>query len=293
MSMPIHARTTIGVTGSSGLVGSALIPYLIGQGHHVLPIRRQTNGLGFEIDPADAVVHLAGEPIASNRWNRAKKIRIRDSRVDGTRSLCQALIQLDRPPRVLICASAVGYYGDRGSEYVDEKSGPGHGFLADVAQEWEQATQPAVQCGIRVVCLRFGMILSRHGGALSHMLRPFRFGLGGRIGDGRQYWSWISLDDALGAIGHVFMNDGIVGPVNVVAPNAVTNAEFTATLGRVLKRPTWATMPAWAIQAVFGQMGNELLLASTRVVPRRLMESGYAFRHAELEDALRFITKRD
>ena len=292
---------TIGVTGSSGLVGSALVPLWIDRGHQVIPLRRdKASGRFFSLEknssetsPFDAVVHLAGEPIANGRWTAAKKARIRNSRVEGTRSLCDALAQRDHPPRVVVSASAIGFYGDRGDQLLDEQSSPGNGFLPEVVQVWEQATRPASQRGIRVVCLRFGMILSRHGGALAKMLRPFRFGLGGCLGNGRQYWSWVALDDALGAIDHVLTTDSLTGPINVVAPQAATNAEFTTALGKVLRRPTVAAMPAWAVRAVFGQMGQELLLASTRVAPRRLTESGYQFRHGQIDGALRRLLMDD
>jgi uncharacterized protein (TIGR01777 family) len=288
------AAMTIAVTGSSGLVGSALTSRLMNDGHRVVRLRREKGSERFcpaaenRSDPflPDAVVHLAAEPIAGGRWNPAKKRRIRDSRVEGTRSLCQALAEQAPPPRVLVCASAVGFYGNRGDELLDETSGPGEGFLAEVVQAWEQAARPAVQCGIRVVFLRFGMVLSSQGGALGKMLKPFRFGLGGRIGDGRQYWSWITLDDAVGTVCHALNTVGLAGPVNAVAPHAVTNAAFTAALGQVLRRPTFARLPAWVARILFGQMADELLLASARVVPRRLTETGYAFRQAELLTAL-------
>ena len=299
MGIPPSARITIGLTGSSGLVGSALASRLAADGHRVIRLRRANgSGLSFQTTkddldlpslPLEAVVHLAGEPIASGRWTSEKKARILTSRVEGTHNLCQALAQSDSPPRILVCASAVGFYGDRGDAFLDERSGPGKGFLPEVVRAWEDSTQPAVESGIRVVCLRFGMILSAAGGALAKMLRPFHWGLGGRIGAGRQYWSWIDLDDALGAICHVLMTDSLSGPVNAVAPEPVTNAEFTAALGRAVGRPAVVPVPAWAARAAFGQMADELLLASARVAPRRLMESGYVFRHGQLDDALRHL----
>ena len=302
MAIPPPARMTIGVTGSSGLVGSALTRRLTTDGHRVTPLRRiEGAGLFFRTTkdgpdpfspPLDAVIHLAGEPIASGRWTAAKKARILTSRVEGTCRLCQTLAQSDPPPRVLVCASAIGFYGDRGDECLDERSRPGNGFLAEVVQAWEESTRPAIDSGVRVVCLRFGMILSPHGGALAKMLRPFRWGLGGRIGTGRQYWSWIDLDDALGAICHVLTTDSLSGPVNAVAPEAVTNARFTAALGRAVGRPAVVPVPAWAARAFLGQMVDELLLASARVAPRRLMKSGYVFRHARLDDALRHLLSR-
>ncbi len=294
MPWEASAGMTIGITGASGLVGSALTPRLLADGHQVVRLRREP-GSGRFLPAAespsapvslDAVIHLAGEPIASGRWNAAKKRRIRESRVEGTQALCQALAKQAPPPHVLVCASATGFYGDRGDELLDEASGPGEGFLAEVVQSWEQSAGRAVERGIRVVSVRFGMILTRQGGALGKMLRPFQYGLGGRIGDGRQYWSWIALDDALAAVCHALTTSSLVGPVNVVAPQAITNAGFTAALGRVLGRPTFAHLPAWAARLVFGQMADELLLASARVVPRRLTETGYLFRHGELLAAL-------
>jgi len=282
---------SVGVTGSSGLVGSALVSRLIEGEHQMTRLARPGQGRDF---PAglDAVVHLAGEPIASGRWNAAKKARIRQSRVEGTRALSQTLAELANPPRVLVCASAVGFYGSRGDEVLDEESTVGEGFLAEVVQAWEEATQPARQRGIRVVSLRFGMILSPRGGALAKMLTPFAWGLGGRIGSGRQYWSWISLNDASEAILHALTTEDLSGPVNAVAPTAPTNAEFISTLGRVLHRPALAAVPAWTARFLFGPMADALLLASVRAVPRRLRETGYKFRYGELEAALRHLLGR-
>jgi len=240
----------------------------------------------------DAAVHLAGEPIAAGRWNAAKKRRIRESRVEGTRAFCQTLTEQDRPPPVLICASAIGFYGSRGDEILDEGSAPGEGFLAEVVQAWEEAARPAAERGIRVVFLRFGMILSPHGGALAKMLRPFQYGLGGRIGSGRQYWSWITLDDALGVICHALETENLAGPVNVVAPHPVTNAEFTAALGKTLGRPALISVPAWAVRAVLGQMADELLLAGQRVEPVKLLNSGYVFKYPNLGPALVHVLGR-
>jgi hypothetical protein len=295
----------IAITGSHGLVGSVLVPFLTTGGHRITRIVRGTAGEGemawnpggrqFEaagLDGIDAVVHLAGENIASRRWGAAQKKRIRDSRVNGTRLLCERLARMQAPPKVLISASAIGYYGDRGDESLDESSPPGHGFLAEVAEAWEAAAEPAVGAGIRVVNLRLGVILSPIAGGLAKMLTPFKLGGGGMIGNGRQYWSWISIDDVVGAILHVIMTDSLSGPVNIVAPNAVTNREFTKTLGRVLSRPTLVPMPAAAARLALGEMANELLLASARVEPKRLLESGYEFRHAELEPALRHLLGR-
>ena len=288
------------VSGASGLLGSALVSFLEGGGHSVTPLVRSASaGAGVVWDPAagvlprehldgfDAVVHLAGESIAGGRWTEERKARIRDSRVDGTRLLAGALAKLERPPAVLICASAIGYYGDRGEQELDEDSAAGSGFLADVCREWEQAAAAADEGGIRVVNLRLGMILSAAGGALAQMLTPFRWGGGGVLGGGRQYMSWVSIDDVVGAVDHTLRRDELRGPVNVVSPTPVTNREFTKTLGRALGRPTLLRMPAFAVRAAFGEMGDALLLSSTRVLPKRLIDTGYEFRHASLASALR------
>jgi uncharacterized protein (TIGR01777 family) len=295
------------VTGSTGLVGSALLPSLKSQGHEVFRLVRSEAKAGpteiywnpkkgiedaSRLEGFDAVVHLAGENISDGRWTEEKKARIRDSRVEGTRRLSDALARLTQPPRALLCASAIGYYGDRGDEIMREEDEPGKGFLADVCREWEAATASAEQKGIRVVKLRFGVILSPKGGALSKMLAPFQFGVGGRLGSGRQYMSWITLDDVVGVINHALVNETVSGPINVVAPNPVTNLQFTKTMGRVLKRPTIFPVPAFAIRLAFGEMGDAALLASTRVEPARLKESGYTFKHPELESALRQLLNK-
>ena len=281
----------IAVTGGSGLIGTALIPFLSAAGHDVHRWQRQNAGgyLLRQLDfPAEAVVHLAGESIAE-RWTPAKKNKILESRVEGTQSLCRMLADRPTPPKVLVCASAIGCYGSRGAEILDERSTLGQGFLADVVARWEAATEPARQRGIRVVLLRFGMILSPRGGALKSMLGLYRFGLGGRIGDGRQFWSWISIDDALGAILHAIHADTLEGPVNAVSPNAVTNAEFAACLGRVLHRPAVVPLPAGVARFLFGELGEELLLSSKRVEPKKLLAGGYRFRHPDLEGALKHL----
>jgi len=295
----------VAITGSHGLVGSSLVPFLTTGGHQLTRIVRSEAGENAvrwdpssgELDPqaldgVDAVVHLAGENIAGGRWTTAQKRRILDSRVKGTQTLCNALAQMTQPPKVLVSASAIGIYGDRGDETLDESSTPGDGFLVKVAREWETATQVATDAGIRVVHVRFGIILSPEGGALAKMLTPFKLGFGGVVGDGKQYWSWISIDDAIGAIHHAMMTDALFGPVNVVAPNPVTNHEFTKTLGRVLGRPTILPMPAAAAKLALGEMADELLLASARVVPNRLTETNYPFRHTDLEAALRHLLGR-
>jgi uncharacterized protein (TIGR01777 family) len=292
------------VTGASGLIGSALTADLEHGGDAVRRLtRRLPEGPSeFRWDPAagdvepaaleqlDAVVHLAGESVAG-RWSDAKKERIRHSRVDGTRTLAGALAHLEQPPRVLVCASAIGYYGDRGDELLTEASPPGHDFLADVVKQWEAASEPAEQAGIRVVRLRFGIVLSPAGGALRTMLVPFRLGVGGKLGSGRQWMSWVSIDDVVGAIRHALASDGLAGAFNTVAPNPVTNAEFTKALGRALGRPTLLAVPAPAARLALGEFAQEAL-KSTRVVPERLTGSGYGFRHTEVDAALRDVLAR-
>ena len=293
------------VSGSSGLVGSALLPALAREGHSAIRLVRVPPRPGqseVHWDPAsgaldavglegmDAVVHLAGESLLG-RWTAEKKARIRESRVGGTRILCEALARLVHPPRALVSASAIGYYGDRGEEILREESSPGTSFLASVCREWEAAAAPAAQRGIRVVQLRSGIVLSPAGGALAKMLTPFRMGLGGVVGSGRQYMSWIALDDLIGVILHTLTHETLRGPVNAVTPAPVTNREFTQTLGRVLSRPTIVPMPAFAARLAFGEMAEELLLASTRVEPTRLLASGYRFHYPEIEGALRHLLR--
>jgi uncharacterized protein (TIGR01777 family) len=245
------------------------------------------------LDGLDAVVHLAGESIAEGRWTAEKKARIRDSRVKGTRLLCEALARQPAPPKTLVSASAIGFYGSRGDEPLDEESPIGPGFLAEVCREWEAATRAAVERGIRVVPMRFGFVLSASGGGLAKMLPPFRIGVGGPIGSGRQHVSWIALDDLVAAIDHVIRTASLRGPVNGVAPNPVTNRELTKTLGRVLGRPAFLAMPTIAARIVFGEMGDELLLSSQRVAPKKLLASGFQFRWPTIEAALRHVLGRE
>ncbi len=296
---------TIVVSGASGLVGTALAQAIEQRGGSVRRLARrssagrQDNAIVWEPETGqlnftafsgvDAVVHLAGENIASGRWTDAKKQRIRDSRVIGTRRLCESLASMTERPRVLVCASAIGFYGDRGEQILSEATASGSGFLPEVCSQWERATQPARDAGIRVVNLRIGIVLSRDGGALKEMLLPFQLGLGGRVGDGSQYWSWISLPDLVRALLFTIDNDSLSGPVNAVASRAVTNAEFTQVLGRVLRRPTLLPMPAFAARLVLGEMANDLLLASIRVAPEQLEQHGFEFQHPNLEAALRAI----
>jgi hypothetical protein len=293
------------LTGSSGLVGSALVAVLTAAGHEVVRLVRPAafatveaslatwNPATGEIDLSragslDAVVHLAGEPIA-RRWTPEVKKRVRSSRVDGTRLLAEALARLPVPPKVLICASATGFYGDRGDEWLDEQSACGGGFLAEVCQEWEAAASPARERGLRVAHLRIGLALTPKGGALAKMLPAFRLGFGGKLGDGGAYWSWITVDDLLSLIQRALTDEAMHGPVNAVTPHPVTNAEFTQTLGRVLRRPAILPVPRFALEAFFGEMGREALLASFRVKPAKLMDAGFKFRFAELEPALRHL----
>jgi uncharacterized protein (TIGR01777 family) len=278
------------LTGSRGLVGSSLMPALAANGHRVTPLSHAQPWP--ELPRPDAVVHLAGENIATGRWTAEKKARIRDSRVELTRRLCETVAKLSPPPRVVICASAVGFYGNRGDEVLREESAPGAGFLAEVCCDWETATKPAADAGIRVVHLRFGVVLSPAGGALAKMLTPFKLGLGGVLGDGRQWMSWIALDDAVGVIGHALADDALHGPVNVVAPEPATNHDFTRTLARVLLRPAIFPVPAFALRLALGEMADALLLSSQRVEPARLIASGHRFRFPELEGALRHLLRR-
>jgi uncharacterized protein (TIGR01777 family) len=290
------------ITGASGLIGSALVPRLEAGGHTIARLvrsRERTGDGAYFWDPesgvldeealrdADAVVHLAGETVAG-RWTSEKKRRIRDSRIIGTRLLSGAIATIDPRPEVFVCASAVGIYGDRGNEELTESSPRGGGFLADVVDEWEAATQPVAQAGVRVVNVRSGVVLSGESGALASQLLPFRLGVGGPLGGGRQFMSWISIEDEAAAIEHALSSAELSGPVNLVAPDAVTNREFAKTLGRVLRRPAVLPTPVLPLRVAFGgEFVEEVLLASARVLPARLLESGYRFRFAELEPALR------
>jgi uncharacterized protein (TIGR01777 family) len=289
------------VSGSSGLVGKALVHSLRNDGHEVFALVRHAPGNESEIDwypergslalsrleGMDAVVHLAGESIAEGRWNEAKKQRIRDSRVKGTKVLSDALGNLKQPPKTLVSASAVGYYGDRGDLILTEGTAPGSDFLSGVCTEWERACDSAAEKGIRVVNIRIGVVLSADGGALAKMLTPFRMGVGGRVGSGRQWMSWIALDDVVGGIKFVINHESLSGPVNFVAPNPVTNAEFTKTLGKVLSRPTLFPIPAFGVRLAFGEMADALLLTGQRASAARLKEAGYQFEYSELDNALR------
>ncbi len=287
------------VTGASGLIGSALVPALRAAGNEVVTLVRRSprhfserqwdpqSADSATYEGADAIVHLAGRNIAAGRWTAKAKNEIRASRVPVTEALAQGVAAAGA--RVLVSASAVGYYGDRGAELLTESSPPGSGFLASVTRDWEAATAPAADAGLRVVLLRTGVVLSARGGALAKMLPAFRLGLGGRLGSGRQWMSWIALADAVALIQHVLLADSIRGPVNVVAPNPATNADFTRALGGALRRPTIFSAPAFALRWMLGEMAEELLLASQRVEPAAALASGFAFRCPDLTGALERI----
>ncbi|HEY7726849.1 MAG TPA: TIGR01777 family oxidoreductase [Candidatus Eisenbacteria bacterium] len=292
------------MSGSTGLVGSALVPRLRCEGHDVVRLLRRSPPLGpleatwnpaaGRLDPdavegLDAVVHLSGESLAGGRWTRARKRALRDSRVDTTRLLAGALARTSRKPRVWVSASAVGYYGDRGDERLTESSVAGTGFLATLCREWEAATEPASQAGIRVVVLRTGVVLTASGGALPAMLPVFRLGLGGPLGDGAQWLSWVTLLDLLRAIDRVIADDSIRGPVNAASPSPVRNLDFARALGRALGRPARVPVPSIVLQVLFGEMARETLLASQRAVPARLEEAGFSFTYPEIEAALHHV----
>ena len=295
------AAPKILLTGSTGLIGKGLTALLRASGRHVVPLVRQSNPPSGAIawdpqaatmDPsplqgAHAIIHLSGENLASARWTAARKKRFWDSRVHSTRLLAQTMAQLRPSPRVFMCASATGFYGDRGTEELTEDSPPGRCFVAELCQHWEQACAPAAAAGIRVINLRLGVVLSPAGGALTKMLPLFKFGLGGPIGNGRQYMSWITLDDALSAMIHLLDHSTITGPVNVVAPQTVTYREFAKSLGRALHRPAFLPLPAPAARLLIGEMAKEVLLASAKVVPQRLQSDGFVFRQPNLDEALK------
>ena len=296
-----HKPLKVLITGSSGLIGSALVPLLTAGGHTVRKLVRSRGEAGKDalfwnpaagetdssgLESLDVVIHLAGESVAIGRWTSTKMERIRASRIDSTRLLIETFSVLDQPPRSFICASATGFYGDRGDEILDEGSEPGSGFMSEVCREWEQAAQKAADKGTRVVNLRFGMVLSPRGGALASMLHPFRLGAGGKFGSGCQFVSWIAIDDAVRAIYHTVTNDSLSGPVNLVSPNPLPNREFTRALALVLRRPAVISVPAPALKILLGRMADELLLASCRAVPLKLVKTGFSFAFDRLEDAL-------
>ncbi len=294
----------IAISGATGFVGSRLAQFLTSGGHEVLAISRGAGGPrtiqwdidhhqldGAQLEGVDAVIHLAGESIAG-RWTGAKKKAIHQSRIEGTQLLAETIAKLNTPPQVLISASAMGYYGDRGSEILTETAPPGQGFLANICTAWEEAAEPARQAGVRVAHTRLGLVLSPKGHGLKEMLLPFRLGLGGTVGSGQQYMSWISIDDAIGSLHHILNHDQLRGPVNLCAPQAVTNREFTKALGEVLARPTLCNVPAFALRAVLGEMADEMLLSSIRMEPKVLQESGYVFRDPDLRQCLQRLLGR-
>jgi uncharacterized protein len=300
----ILSRMKILVSGSHGLVGKALIKSLTSDGHDIVRLVRRELSFGASevewhpdqgridaehLEGLDVVVHLAGENIAEGRWTGEKKRSIRESRIKGTSVLSDALARLSRPPSLFLSASAIGYYGDRGDELLIEKSAPGKGFLADLCVAWENATRPAAEKGIRTVCTRFGIILDPEGGALAKMLTPFRMGIGGRVGAGTQWMSWVVLDDVVNGLKFLMAETATHGAVNFVAPNPVTNAEFTKTLGRVLSRPTIFPVPEFGVRLALGEMADALLLSSQRVEPGVLEDQGFLFSWPTLEPALKHL----
>lgn len=289
------------ITGSSGLIGSALVRSLEMTGNTLVSLSRTPVRYGYKWDPAkgeinlpynvtiDAVIHLAGENIAKVRWSKKQKALIRDSRVKGTQLLIDNISRLKPRPKTLLSASGIGIFGDRNDALLKEDDQPGEGFLVDVAREWEAATRLASVIGIRVVNLRFGVVISKEGGMLKRLLPLFKCGFGAILGTGNQYMNWVIIDDVIRAVAHILVHDNIRGPVNIVAPNPVTNREFTKTLGMVLHRPVFFKLPSWTIKAVYGEMGKGLLLTSTRAVPNRLTSSSFTFKFPYLEDGLRHV----
>ncbi|WP_457577290.1 TIGR01777 family oxidoreductase [Desulfomarina sp.] len=292
------------ITGCSGLIGSALVEHLFNSGYSIQCLQRNRNTKNNDFwktarlqashkSPFDAVIHLAGENVAQGRWNKAKKEKILQSRVNGTRELVDYISHLPKKPGTFLCASAAGYYGNRGEEIVDERSGPGEGFLAEVCREWEKETERLPAMGVRVVNLRFGMVLSPNGGALHKMIPPFRAGVGGIIGSGEQYISWISIRDICEIVSFILTSPRIQGPVNVVSPVQTTNRELSKTLGKILNKPVIFRIPAFAARMIFGRMADEMLLTSTRAAPTALLEAGYTFQDQSLETVLRFCTRKE
>jgi len=308
---PGKPKMKIAVGGSTGMVGSALVPFLTTGGHSLSALTRPSSGHGTasgisaipwnpsegtldatSLEGHDAVVHLGGHNIASGRWTGSMKQILKSSRVDSTALLSRTLATLSQPPKVLVCASAIGFYGHREDEVLTEQSPPGPRFISDLCQAWEAATAPAAEAGIRVVNLRIGVVLSPKGGALKKMLLPFQLGGGGIVGSGRQWWSWITTDDLIRVILHCIQTESLSGPVNATAPGVITNRDFTKTLGRVLRRPTILPMPAFMVRLAFGEMGEELMLGSTRCDCSRLIDSGFEFSYPGLESALRHVLGR-
>jgi uncharacterized protein len=295
------------VGGSTGLVGTALIPLLQDSGHQVVQLIRgdlqdassqiqwdPKNGQldAAELEGVDVVIHLGGHNIASGRWTAARKKLMVESRVESANLLATTIASMSKPPKTFVCASAIGFYGDRDQDVMTEQSEPGPDYISDLCQQWEASVEPARTAGVRVVSLRIGVVLSPNGGALHKMLTPFKLGGGGVVGSGLQWWSWIAIDDLVRVILHAATTDSLSGTVNAVAPGITQNREFTKTLGRVLKRPTFFPLPAFIVKTVFGEMGRELLLASTRVDPKKLLDSGFEFNFPDLEPALRHLLNK-
>jgi len=289
------------VTGASGLIGSALVSALVSAGHEVITLVRRSPRKANErewnpagepnpslVEGADAVVHLAAETI-KGWWTRSKKERILESRVRGTEMIAKSIAAADQKPRVFVSASGVGYYGHRKDEVLTEESANGFGFLATLAKQWEKATRPAEQAGVRTVLLRISVVLSNRGGALQAMLPSFRMGMGGKVANGKQYWPWITLDDMVHTILFAIENNSLSGPVNVCAPQHTTNRVFTRALGKTLHRPTLFPLPSVVVTLVLGEMGQEALLTSIRAEPQKLKAAGFSFRHPEIEEALQFV----
>lgn len=295
--------STIAISGASGLVGTALINSLQTDGAKVVAISRSSKGKDSNtivwdpetgllnpdrLNDVDTVIHLAGESIASGRWNKQQKAKIRDSRVKGTAGLVNSIAQISNRPKTFICASAIGFYGDRADEVLTEDAAAGTGFLPDVSMQWEAAADAASQLGMRVVKVRIGVVLSPHGGALQKMLPPFRMGMGGVVGSGKQYWSWIGLHDLVRVFSFCASHSQVSGAVNAVSPMPVTNREFTKTLGSVLKRPTLIPVPRLLARLALGEMADDLLLASAKVVPQRLEQLGFEFQYPTLKESIQF-----
>ena len=287
------------ISGASGLIGKEILNSLAEQGHQIISLQRKSApttpywDIENEIielganQKIDVVIHLAGESIAEGRWNQRKKERIKNSRVKGTKLLSEYFSKANYQPKIFISGSAIGFYGNRGDEKLSEESKKGTGFLSDVCYQWEEATTKASQSGIRVANIRFGMVLSSKGGALKKMLLPFKMGLGGIIGNGKQYISWVTINDVVGIINHIIKNKNLKGPINIVSPNPVTNHNFTKTLGKILNRPTFFPLPAFLAKILLGEMAQELLLSSTKVIPSKLQKSGYIFKNATLKNAFK------
>ena len=296
------------VSGSHGLIGRAVVPALTKAGHETVPLTRSTGPLADsdpvwepirnhswerDIGPIDAVIHLAGENLGAHRWTPNVRRQLRDSRIVGTEQLCRHLAALETPPTVLVSASAVGFYGDRGDDILAEDALSGEGFLSELCRDWEAACDPAAEAGIRTVNMRFGMVLASSGGALAKLLPVFKIGAGGRFGSGRQWMSWIGLDDLVAAVLVCLTDSRLAGAVNVVSPNPVTNREFTQSLGTILHRPTVFAAPAFALRIVLGEMADEMLLASARVTPKKLLASGFQFEYDKLDSALQHTILAD